>query len=89
MVEALCSGVFRMRSDGSLRVTAFSGSYVMTRLGVILCLAGIVGLLLRTFRPQFNPFLHSLGSHSLVVMLSLLMLGVVFILAGRDKGVPH
>lgn len=61
----------------------------MIRFGVLLCLSGLAGLLLVLFRPQFNPLRHSFGGHSVLVLLSLLMLGVVFILAGRDKGVPH
>jgi len=67
----------------------FLGVMVMIRFGVLLFLGGLVGLLLFFFRPQFNPLRHSFGSHSLLVMLSLLMLGIVFILAGRDRGVPH
>lgn len=61
----------------------------MIRFGVFLFLGGLGGLFLLLFRPQFNPLRHSLGSHSLLVILSLLMLGIVFILAGRDSGVPH
>ena len=57
----------------------------MARLGWMLFLGGVLGVVLPALRPGMSPLRYWFGAHSLLVSISLLILGIVFVVAPRDK----
>jgi hypothetical protein len=45
----------------------------------------VMGVVLPALRPGMSPLRYWFGAHSLLVSISLLILGIVFVVAPRDK----
>jgi len=61
----------------------------MVRLGWLLFACGLFCFLLRSISPPLNPLATWFGRQGFLVNLAILLLGIVFVVAGRDRVTPH
>jgi hypothetical protein len=62
---------------------------VMVRLGWLLFLGGLLCVLLPKIAPPLNPLAVWFGRQGFLVNLGIILLGVVFVITGRDRTIPH